>query len=593
MPPVLSDWGEDEIGSYETESYDDVGPDESDMGDESNETDGIVVEAMSDTQTISHQNPLRKSTSHAISQELRRIPVPKFSIFEKDETLAPLDEPTAVAPVSAPVVADPRIDRAANTEETPETHFFPSQGSGDPDLDGFLAKASSGNGGTSLVDKLEEDLEALSRTVYAENNGNAFNINSSQQVALVLFGPQGGSTEKEKLEAKAAGGHRMSDLILQYRHLKREISKLKVRNEINDKGTKVRSASKVGRESEERNGRHYEQSTDPLILVDASAYIFRAYYSMPPMHRGDGKPNGAVQGFCKMLNRLALNDMLSGNTPRLVLVFDSPGKSFRSGIYPGYKGNRPDAPIDLIPQFHFVRQAATAYGIARIEAETYEADDVIATLAHQARSQGIDVNILSGDKDLMQLVTEKNEEPSIHLIDPATMARITHDEVVEKWGLPPSQLGDLLALAGDTADNIPGVPGIGPKIAAQLIQEYGTLSNLYENVDQVKQKARKAKLIDFREQALLSRELVELKRDVPTHMMNSQEEYVDVANLRMQPMDPDRIVAFYEAMGFYDIKRRFQNSLNRGAPQKKRPINSNKRVKATIPTPDEYEDVPF
>lgn len=485
------------------------------------------------------------------------------------------------------------FDRLDATTPAQDTHFFPGQGSGDPKFDEFLAKASTGSGGTTLLDKLELNLVQLSQEIYAENNGKEFNINSSKQVGIVLYGSMGGSTEKDILEAKAASGHRMSDLILKYRALKRDISRQRRQKEVEEKGIKVKSASKVVRASKQDDGKLYEESTDPLILVDASAYIFRAYYSMPPIHRGDGMPTGAVLGFCNMLNRLALNDMVNGNTPRLVLVFDAPGKSFRSAMYPAYKGNRPDAPVDLIPQFHFVREAATAYGIARIEADTFEADDVIATLADQARSQGIDVNIFSGDKDLMQLVTERDAQPSVHMIDPATMARVTYDEVVEKWGLPPSQLGDLLALAGDTADNIPGVPGIGPKIAAQLILEYGSLDNLYEQVDNVKQKARKAKLVEFKQQAFLSRRLVELDRNVPANMMSSQQEFLDVSDLRMEPIDPDRIIAFYSAMGFNDIKRRFLNTVNRGSPQKKKPTNNWKRPRATIPRPEEYQDVPF
>ncbi|GKZ01345.1 hypothetical protein MPSEU_001085500 [Mayamaea pseudoterrestris] len=536
----------------------------------------------------------------------RNVPIPNFSIFE-DST----PKPAAISkPVQTPELAGEKIqstmvpeplENAVVPVTVSTTHYFPAEGSGDPVQDAEIARAAaSGNGGLTLVDTMELDLQKLVEQIYLENGGTEFNINSSKQVSVVLFGSMGGSTEKDVLEAKAAAGHTMSDLVLKYRALKRDISRLKTKKELTDKGLRVKSASKVVRDSpsQQEGSKPIEQSTDPLILIDASAYIFRAYYSMPPIHRGDGMPTGAVLGFCNMLNRLALNDLLSGNTPRLVLVFDAAGKSFRSDIYPAYKGNRPDAPVDLIPQFSFVRQAATAYGIARIEADTFEADDVIATLACRAQEQGIDVNIFSGDKDLMQLVTDKHVQPSIHMIDPATMARVTHDEVVEKWGLPPWQLGDLLALAGDSADNIPGVPGIGPKIAAQLIQEYGTLENLYENVDQVKQKARRAKLENFQHQAFLSRRLVELDRNVPFQRMKSQRDgFTDVADLRMEPMDPDRIISFYTAMGFNDIKRRFQNSLNRGNCQamQQRPVSKSKwrRPKASIPTPDEYDGVPF
>jgi DNA polymerase I len=168
-------------------------------------------------------------------------------------------------------------------------------------------------------------------------------------------------------------------------------------------------------------------------------------------------PTGAVMGFCKMLNAMVLDSMIAGLQPRVVLCFDAKGRTFRHDMYAEYKGNRPSAPVDLVPQFDFVRQAAKAYGVAQIEAHWYEADDVIATLATRAIQEGVDVNILSGDKDLMQLVTDFGVSPSIQMIDPMKKDRTTHAEVVEKWEVGPRQLGDVLALAGDTADNVPGV----------------------------------------------------------------------------------------------------------------------------------------
>lgn len=168
-------------------------------------------------------------------------------------------------------------------------------------------------------------------------------------------------------------------------------------------------------------------------------------------------PTGAVMGFCKMLNAMLLDSMIEGKQPRLVLCFDAKGKTFRHKMYPDYKGNRPAAPMDLIPQFDFVRQAADAYGIAQIEAYGYEADDVIATLATRAIQEGVDANILSGDKDLMQLVTDLGATPSIQMTDPMKRDCSTYKEVVAKWEVSPRLLGDVLALAGDTADNIPGV----------------------------------------------------------------------------------------------------------------------------------------
>jgi DNA polymerase-1 len=312
---------------------------------------------------------------------------------------------------------------------------------------------------------------------------------------------------------------------------------------------------------------------------------------MPPIHRFDGMPTGAVMGFCNMLNKLTLDAMIKGKTPRLVLVFDAKGKTFRHDIYKEYKGNRPAAPIDLIPQFSLVRQAAKAYGIVQVEADSYEADDVIATLAQMALAEGIDVNIFSADKDLMQLVTDKGMVPSVHMIDPASMSRVTFDQVMTKFGVPPTLLGDVLALAGDSADNIPGVPGIGPKIAAQLMQDFGSLDNLLENTDKVKQKARRAKLEQFADQARLSRVLVELERNVPMHKLTLPGGF-QVSELQMELMDADRIVAFYDSMGFQDIKRRFQNSMSEKPKQVKKPF-FNRRTKASIPKPEDYSDVPF
>jgi 5'-3' exonuclease, N-terminal resolvase-like domain len=318
--------------------------------------------------------------------------------------------------------------------------------------DSFLKSAAGGDGVTKTVNVLESQLEEVQRKVYERNSGVEFNINSHAKLSRVLFGPQGGSTEKAVLEAKAASGDRMADLILQYRSLKQQIARIKRREDNVRNGSLASSPSAVARVNMRE-----DHGADPLMLIDASSYIFRAYYSMPPIHRAiDGMPTGAVLGFCNMLNKLALNKMISGDTPRLVLVFDAKGKTFRHELYNDYKSHRPEAPMDLIPQFALVRQAATAYGLCQIEAPSFEADDVIASLARMAVEEGLDVNIFSGDKDLMQLVSDQGVSPAVQMIDPATMKRYTHEAVVEKWGVPPSQLGDLLALAGDTADNIPG-----------------------------------------------------------------------------------------------------------------------------------------
>ena len=201
-----------------------------------------------------------------------------------------------------------------------------------------------------------------------------------------------------------------------------------------------------------------------------------------------------------MMNRLILTPLLRGERPRIILVFDSKdGTNFRKKMYPEYKSNRVACPDDLIPQFDFVRDAADAYGLLQLEAAGYEADDVIATLSTMAVREGCHVNILSGDKDLMQLVTKDDGGACVEMIDPMKMVRFCHDAVIEKWGVEPMQLGDVLALAGDKADNIPGVAGIGPKIASSLIQEYGSLEELLERVSDVKQKGRREKLQEQRE----------------------------------------------------------------------------------------------
>jgi DNA polymerase-1 len=300
------------------------------------------------------------------------------------------------------------------------------------------------------------------------------------------------------------------------------------------------------------------------------------------------------------------------------LVLDAPGQTFRKEMYPLYKANRAEAPMDLIPQFQLIREAATAYGIVQLEASGYEADDVIATLCDMAANQGknLNVHILSGDKDLMQLITTEDDEERtggfVQMIDPMTMNRIDHDAVIEKWGVSSDKLGDLLALAGDSADNIPGVPGIGPKIAATLIQEYGSLDNLLDNLDSIKQKARKQKLVDFQDQARLSRRLVELERQVPLERITFPQGNLvgDVSDIRMEPMNPDRILKFYDDMGFRTMKERLMSRLD-SVDRKRKPVASEKtsstssnsskgggrkfspRKVSGIPQPEDYKDVPF
>jgi DNA polymerase-1 len=410
----------------------------------------------------------------------------------------------------------------------------------DPEKRAVLAQASLGTGTRSPVDVLEMELRQLTEQIYQQNNNEPFNINSLSQVSVAVFGIPGESTNKEALEAKAASGNRMADLILQYRRLQQKIRKQSSKQQAVVKGTRVKSAmqsisvsssSSVTTETTSKTA-----SGDPLLLVDASAYIYRAYYSMPPIHRSDGMPTGAVMGFCNMLNRLILNRMVQGEQPRIVLVFDARGKTFRHELYSEYKAHRAEAPMDLIPQFSLIRQAGLAYGMPMIDAPNYEADDVIATLAGMAQREGLDVHILSGDKDLMQLI--RDDGPTVvHMIDPMKMERVTSTQVMGKWNVTPEQLGDVLALAGDVADNVPGVPGIGPKIAADLIREFGSLEYLLDHVEDVQQKARRSKLEQHLEQARLSKALVTLIGNLPIEDMTFPEGQHQVSELRMEPMN--------------------------------------------------------
>jgi 5'-3' exonuclease len=516
-----------------------------------------------------------------------------------------------------PSISEPVV-RPAIDEDIPPTHFHPARAPpSEATNPGRALPGNTGVGGTRTDDEvyeLELKLKKLQEEIYTLH-GKEFNLNSPKQVALALFGDSTKSTNKSELEGMAASS-KIADLILQYRHAKARHNKLKTRLENKEKGTLVQSVSKIVPKASKPSMANPEISSDPLLLVDTSAYIFRAYYSMPPLHRADGMPVGAVMGFCNMLNRLVLNRMLDGECPRLVLVLDAPGPTFRNEMYPLYKANRAEAPMDLIPQFQLIREAATAYGIVQLEAPGYEADDVIATLCDMAANQvnNLNVHILSGDKDLMQLITTSDDEDKtggfVQMIDPMTMNRIDHDAVIEKWGVSAEKLGDLLALAGDTADNIPGVPGIGPKIAATLIQEYGSLDNLLDNLDSIKQKARKQKLVDFQEQARLSRRLVELERKVPLEKITFPDGNLvgDVSDIRMEPIDPDRIIKFYDDMGFYTLKERLKSRLD-SVNSKRTPVASEKtnsksnsskggrkfspRKVAGIPNPEDFKDVPF
>lgn len=280
-----------------------------------------------------------------------------------------------------------------------------------PGRDEVYRKASSGVAITSEADMLTKQLKQLEQDIYAQNNNQEFNIKSTRQVSQALFGKPGEPTNKETLEAMGGAGNVMADLILQYRSLHRRLARLEKKEESRSNGTLVKTVSQQTSSSKVSDEEVVDG--DPLLLVDASAYIWRAYFSMPPLHRADGMPIGAVLGFCNMLNRLVFSRLLEGECPRLVLVFDAKGKTFRHELYDGYKSHRRECPMDLVPQFDLIREAAKAYGIHQLEAANYEADDVIATLVTMALKEGVNVNILSGDKDLMQLITPEYVQTAV------------------------------------------------------------------------------------------------------------------------------------------------------------------------------------
>ncbi|MDG2242877.1 MAG: DNA polymerase I [Rhodospirillaceae bacterium] len=249
---------------------------------------------------------------------------------------------------------------------------------------------------------------------------------------------------------------------------------------------------------------------DRLILVDGSGYIFRAYHALPPMTRADGVPVNAVYGFSNMLMKL-MDDLLDKNETELIaIIFDAGRITFRNEIYPDYKANRDETPEDLLPQFDLIRDATRAFNVACIDMKGFEADDLIATYARLGKEQGLKVTVVSADKDLMQLVGD-----NVEMLDPMKQRVIGPHQVMEKFGVPPNKVIDVQALAGDSADNVPGVPGIGVKTAALLLNEYGDLETLLERASEIKQNKRRENLIEFADLARISKELVTLKDDVP------------------------------------------------------------------------------
>ena len=283
------------------------------------------------------------------------------------------------------------------------------------------------------------------------------------------------------------------------------------------------------------------KKSDHFYLIDGSGYIFRAYYALPPLSRkSDGLPTGAVSGFCSMLFKLleeSRSDDSELRPTHFAVIFDSARKNFRNEIYKEYKANRTEAPEDLAPQFEYIRKSVKAFNLPSIELLNYEADDLIATYSKQISEAGAKVTVISSDKDLMQLVSK-----DIRLYDPMKNKVIGEKEVLEKFGVKPSQVIDVQSLAGDSSDNIPGVPGIGIKTAAELINKYKNLDTLLKKASEIKQNKRRETLLENKDKALLSRELVTLKSNVPVKD--------EISSFVLKAVEKENLFSFLREMEF-------------------------------------------
>ena len=286
-----------------------------------------------------------------------------------------------------------------------------------------------------------------------------------------------------------------------------------------------------------------------VYLIDGSGYIFRAFYALPPLIRSsDGLHVGAVHGFCAMLWKLLRETKASEAPTHIAVIFDAGRKTFRNAIYPKYKAQRPSPPKELVPQFSLIRDAVKAFNVACIERDGYEADDLIATYARLAVNAGGDTTIVSSDKDLMQLI-----RPGVTMLDSMKAKRIGCDEIIGKFGVPSEKIVDVQALAGDSVDNVPGVPGIGIKTAAELISSYGDLDTLLAQAGDIKQPKWRENLVEYAEQARVSRLLVRLKDEVP----------LDVAIDALSVRDPevDTLLSFLCTMGFNTLTKRVEEAI--------------------------------
>ena len=283
------------------------------------------------------------------------------------------------------------------------------------------------------------------------------------------------------------------------------------------------------------------QKTDHFYLIDGSGYIFRAYYALPPLTRkSDGLPTGAVSGFCSMLFKLLEDSKSNENLQKpthFAVIFDSARKTFRNEIYSDYKANRAEAPDDLAPQFEYIRKSVLAFNLPSVDLLNYEADDLIATYVDQILKAGAKVTIVSSDKDLMQLYKK-----DVRIFDPMKNKFINEEDVFKKFGVDASKVIDVQALAGDSSDNVPGVPGIGVKTAAELINKYGTLDKLLKSTHEIKQNKRRETLIDNKDKALISKELVTLKHDAPVDR--------ELSEFKLKEIDKDKLYEFLREMEF-------------------------------------------
>jgi DNA polymerase-1 len=283
------------------------------------------------------------------------------------------------------------------------------------------------------------------------------------------------------------------------------------------------------------------KKTDHFYLIDGSGYIFRAYYALPPLTRkSDGLPTGAVSGFCSMLFKLLEDSKSNQNLQKpthFAVIFDSARKTFRNDIYSDYKANRSEAPDDLAPQFEYIRKSVLAFNLPSVELINYEADDLIATYVDEILTIGAKVTIVSSDKDLMQLY-KKN----VRIFDPMKNKFILEEDIFNKFGVDASKVIDVQALAGDSSDNVPGVPGIGVKTAAELINKYGTLEKLLKSADEIKQNKRRETLIENKDKALISKQLVTLMHDAPVNQK--------LEDFRLKEIDKDKLYKFLREMEF-------------------------------------------